>query len=611
MRRALIAICVLALACTGQIGSGNTGGGSGGSGGAGGSGAGGADAGNLCDAPDEDAGITTDVLPPGRLLRRASIALRGTPPTDAEYAAMEAAGDETAQRAFVATFVDGVLQDPVFYTAMFELGREWLNMPTVPSTADQPEYGPQQQRSLQRCGATTAEAGKWAYYREDYEGGHAQICSGLLRDGGVVFETTLEPWWAPGTTVTLVGSAASTLDSGIENTNGNWRRISCDGRPSGTCGCGPNAVNCHADFQQYAGWEDYADWNETGQRRQLSEEPARWFAHLAWHDRPATDLILSTKSVGTTRTISAYVMQGAESGDLSQLSDDGWWRPSKFMSAPVDPLHTAGDPAAWREFDVPTVSRVFIADRSYHYDPRVMTTPVQGVPAAGILTSIGFLAAQPRERLRAARMLEALACEVFAPPSGQTFNEYRRDPADEGPCQHCHRRIDPAAIHFKRFAKQGSAFEGFGATYPMPGIGPWRFNPVWRTGQYPYGGEPYSHFNRWYEADTKLTPATQPQITADPMAVFIDFLPPDQTLLGQTSDGTIGPLGFAKMIVASGNFDRCVVRRLHTYVLGRDIDPAKETGYLDKLTADFINGGRRVRPFVKALTTSDLFQRGF
>jgi hypothetical protein len=45
-------------------------------------------------------------------------------------------------------------------------------------------------------------------------------------------------------------------------------------------------------------------------------------------------------------------------------------------------------------------------------------------------------------------------------------------------------------------------------------------------------------------------------------------------------------------------------------VMGRDIDPALETGYLDLLTARFVAGGRKVRPFIKELTTSDLFGRG-
>jgi hypothetical protein len=297
-------------------------------------------------------------------------------------------------------------------------------------------------------------------------------------------------------------------------------------------------------------------------------------------------------------------------GDLTELGDDGWWRPAKYAGVPHDPLHGDGDPQAWREFDVPTVSRVFIADRSYHYDPRVEHGPMKGLPAAGMLTSMGLLTAQPRERLRAARMLEQLACEVLSPPSGQAFNPYVSDPGSEGPCQNCHRRIDPSAIHFKRFAKTGQSFEGFGADYVMPQIGRWTFPPVWRQGQYPYGSEPFAQWNRWYKAGSVLTPVQQTDVDADPMTVFIDFLPPDQTLLGQVSDGTVGPLGFAKLIVASGAFDRCVVRHLHQFVLGRDVDPAKEAGYLDALTTEFVSGGRQARPFIKHLTRSPLFSRG-
>jgi hypothetical protein len=292
------------------------------------------------------------------------------------------------------------------------------------------------------------------------------------------------------------------------------------------------------------------------------------------------------------------------------LHDDAWWQPAKFKGALHDPLHEAGDPTAWREFDLPTISRVFIAERDYRYDPRVDKGPMKGLPAAGMLTGIGFLSAQPRERLRAARLLEQLACEVLSPPSGQNFNPYLSDPASEGPCQNCHRRIDPAAIHFKRYAKAGQAFEGFGASYPMPNVGSWHFSPIWRTAVYPYLGEPFAQWNRWYKAGSKLTPVTQAEVDADPMVVFIDFLPPDQTLLNQVSDGTVGPLGFAKLIVAAGAYDRCVVRHLHQLVLGRDVDPATEAGYLDKLTADFVANGRLARPLVKALTRSPLFSRG-
>ncbi|WP_241758588.1 hypothetical protein [Pyxidicoccus parkwayensis] len=555
-----------------------------------------------------DAGERSDVLTPSRLLRRASLALRGTPPTDAEYAEQESAGDDTAQRAFVDTFVDETLQQPVFYRTMFEQARDWFNIPLIPRTADEPEYGVQQQRSIQRCPDGTAKAGAWKYFRGDNN-----ACSGQKPDGTTpADEVSIEPWWAPGTTVTLVGYAANLSATGTGSVNGNPVTITCaTSGPEGTCGCGPHAVRCHADFQTYAGFEDFVPYNGEGQRRLASEEPARLFAHLAWHDRPMTDLILGAYSVAPTRLQAAYVMQGIEGGATSLLDDDSWWRPSRFSSAPVDPEHTAGDPAAWREYSVPARNPFLLAERDYRFDPRTTTGAAKGIPAAGMLTSLGFLNAYPRERVRGARALETLACEVLAPPSGQTFNEYKRDPGTEGPCQHCHRRLDPAAIHFKRYAKQGSATEGWGAKYLMPGVGTvWHWPARWRTGEYPYGGDPFAHWNRWYAADTLLTPVTEAQAQTNPEALFIDFLPPEHTLLGQVSDGTVGPLGFAKLILAAGAFDKCVVRHLHAQVLGRDIDPAKEAGYLDEQTARFIAGGRKVRPFVKALTQSDLFRRG-
>jgi hypothetical protein len=93
-------------------------------------------------------------------------------------------------------------------------------------------------------------------------------------------------------------------------------------------------------------------------------------------------------------------------------------------------------------------------------------------------------------------------------------------------------------------------------------------------------------------------------------AHFIDFLPPDQTLLGQVSDGTVGPLGFAKMIVAAGAFDRCVIRQVHKFVIGRDVDVANEAGYLDASVDEFVADGRNIRGLVSRLMASDLFHRG-
>lgn len=547
-----------------------------------------------------------DGLSMSRKLRRASLVLRDHPPSLQEYDALLEAKDASAQQAYLDAFVDRVMSEPVFYRKMVEVGRSWFNLPLVPRTADAPEYGLIQQRVVIPCPQGSLHEGALHYNRETY--GDGGSC-----DDAVAPKRALEPWWAPGQEVTLVGSAARQEPTGTGRVNGNLVEIDCAAAgPSGTCGCDEAAVRCYPDYRRYPGWGEFLPSHGQGHRRLMSEEPARYFAHLVWHDKPADELITSDELVGPTKLQAAYVVQGLRGGELAKLSARDWWDPAQFNGALVDPEHASDDPEAWRAFKQSERNPFLLAERDYQYDPRQQTEAMRGIPSAGILTSMGMLAAWPRERLRAARLLEVLACETFSPPSAdQSFNVYREDPAAEGACQHCHRRLDPAAIHFKRFAKAGSASEGWGAAYYMPGIGQrWHWPDAWAEGKYPYLGEPFSHWRRWYTPGTKMTPVTVEQAAQNNEAVFIDFLPTDQTLLGQVSDGTVGPLGFAKLIIAAGAFDRCLVRQLHKAVLGRDLDPALEAGYLDALVAGFVRDGRSVRALIKSMIGSELFGRG-
>ena len=87
-------------------------------------------------------------------------------------------------------------------------------------------------------------------------------------------------------------------------------------------------------------------------------------------------------------------------------------------------------------------------------------------------------------------------------------------------------------------------------------------------------------------------------------------MPQTYTLLGQHGDGTMGPLGFGKIVVRSGEFDRCVVRKMYAHFIGRDLDPAAEKLYIDKLAAQFAADGRKLRPFIRRLYEQGEFRRG-
>lgn len=558
----------------------------------------------ICSNDDE----VEDQLDAKRLLRKASFILTGAPPTYESYAQLEALPDEEARIEHVMRYIEEQAYEPAFYEQVFEMARTWFNVPFVQRTADAPEYAVPQQGRLFKCKEDTIHAGKYVLYRTTTRGACEDPDAATLIG---------EAWWAPGEMVEFVGQAAHTHKIGkIRNMSGNYEDIDCEqNAPQGDCGCGPKAIFCVHNFgSAYAGSPEYSPNNAFGHRRMLSEEPARMFAHLAWHNKPATDLILGDYLVGPTRIQASYIMHGLRAGDRSQLHEDSWWNPasSKFQSALRDPLHTAPDDQhSWREYKPHEFDSAFLSDRHYTFDPRTTREAMEGLPVAGILTGFSILAAYPRERLRAARMMETLACDVFDPPSAkQQFNEYTRDPATEGTCQHCHARLDPAAIHFKRFGKRGHGGEGCCAEYMMPGIDTWVLPDGWRAENSQQRGEPYSQWRRWYEPDTVLTPVTQAEVDFNDNAVFIDFLPSGQTLYGQESDGTVGPLGFARMIVNSGAFDRCVVNHIHHAVMGRPIDPANESGYLDSLTAHFVSQDRNIRKFWIGLMKSELFRRG-
>lgn len=541
-----------------------------------------------------------------RLLRRISLSFLGRPPSTADYEPLLAAASDAEREAILDKTIDAILESPEFYRTMVEFGREWMALPAIPATADEPEYVASQQINLGPCPMGTTHEGVFAMYNI-YAPGMAP-CSGLEADGTPVSPKTVEPWWAPGTTVQVIGQAAN--DASVMMKDG--KPVDCGAGLTSSgeagCGCGKNLVYCHpADGPGYANWKIYLMGNPDAQRRLLWEEPARLIAHIAWHDKPLSDIVTGSYSVGPVEVQVAYVRAGRRTG-ATQLDDDqSWWRPEAFTT-PVDPDHDSTDPKAWREFEVPSRNPYLLAQRDYHFDPR--TEPpgsMKGIPAAGALTTIGMLGAFPRERVRAARMLETFACETFIPPpADQSFNAYERDPAAEGPCQHCHTRIDPAAIHFKRFGKMGDV----GGAYVIPGVGNWTFPAGWATGEYPYNNDPFAHWNRWWQPDSRMTPVTEAEAMANPEARFIDFLPPDQALLGAVSDGTVGPLGFGKLIVAAGAFDRCAVLKLHERFAGRAIVETEEKGYRDLLISEFVTGGRTVRAFLKALTKTEVFRRG-
>jgi hypothetical protein len=421
----------------------------------------------------------------------------------------------------------------------------------------------------------------------------------------------IEPWWAPGTMVLTIGRAGNgkQMSSGVDCGRINMGDTD-NGFSSPGCGCGPHLLYCSprkpvivpnpmVDVDGYPFIPD-------SQRRLLFEEPARLVAHVITSDAPFSDLVAGNYTVAPRKLQHIYARWGRMNSDNRTTSDSlSWWR------AATD---------KWDKVTFSALNPNLLDARSYRFDPRVDDGAPIGIPSAGVLTQLGPNVWYPRERVRAARWLETFACRTFtAPDASIVFTpEFTNDPARGGTCQHCHATmIDPAAIHFKRLeVEDGTPRHGQGHIN-LGGIG----DSQWRKTEQPYyedpnspGGvywtQPYGRWNVSFLGGTFMTPVPTARIKANDDARFLDFLPAGERLFGLESDGTIGPLGFGKLLVQSGEFDRCTVQNLHQRFIGRRFDPAMEAALETRLVQIFTEGGRKVKPFIKALLASDEFKRG-
>jgi hypothetical protein len=93
------------------------------------------------------------------------------------------------------------------------------------------------------------------------------------------------------------------------------------------CSCGPNLVWC----VPFNGLGSGSSSSGALQRRHPWDEPARLFAHLVWHDRPLSDLVLGNYTVGNNMLRALYVRLGRQTGDR-RTDGTSWWQPARMLS---------------------------------------------------------------------------------------------------------------------------------------------------------------------------------------------------------------------------------------------------------------------------------------
>jgi hypothetical protein len=603
----------------------------------------------LC-APTATTPVTPkdDPLSSIRLLRRVSLSLTGRLPNASQVDALEKASTDEARAKAIEDAIEEDLKAPEFYESLVDFGHSWMRTQSFKEGIFGDGYYGSLAGNLATCGPTTKRPGAYYEYRryDTYPKEHpkanqvsysdARVCDDLHPNVETPTKPfgsrTVEPWWAPGTTVTLLGDNAGLTTTTVAGAaQPDCGRISdgyADTWNSNGCGCGPNAVWCiptvggsEFNLGDKAGRKGSME----GQKRDVWDENARLVAHLGWHDKPLSDIILGDYTVATQRLKHWYVRFAREMGQYAaqQDADSSWWQPD--VTALRDPLHPdLKDPDAWREVVQEKLAPNLLSSasgRAYRYDPRTDPGPPKGLPAAGIFTTPGFNVSFPRERPRAARALEVFACKAFnPPPPEQHFADVGADIAKTGACQYCHGVMDPAALSFKRWLIFKGSVHNYVKFSYLADTGNARipaalFTELSAGGDraYQYSDYIVSGAERWrsnFKPDTVLTPVSAADLQASPRTMFMDTIPPTSQLFGETPDGTMGPLGLSKILVASGEFDRCAVQKIYDRFVGRKLDPSEETQYIRALAETFVKGDRKLRPFVRTLMKSAEFRRG-
>ncbi|GEM_PF-3405747 len=536
---------------------------------------------------------------PTRRLRRITLSVLGRPPTIQEYESFLAI-QENQREAELQNRAATMMQSPEFSRHVREWGIEYLRTRDFKLGTSDTYWYATQAANLRICDKGSLHEGLWYTYHTRYAAS-AAATQKICNDASLPI-ADVEPWWAPGTTLKAVGEAAIQArfvdDMGLPTNDRSAHdcgRISLNALaaplPNSRCGCGPNFIYCNSSDSQHADRRDQRPYDgnpflEHTQRRSILEEGGRLMEHIVMNDLPFSDLVLGDYTIVNRGLFFMYRRFARNHKPQSKVFDEERW------------FDEFADRSEWKAVKFSEMSPFLSDDRTLQFDPRKTKSEINAIPSAGILTSISANSSFSRERVRAARWNETFACKVYEPPpASEKFNAYKRDPAVEGACQHCHTEIDPAAMYFKRFAENGASLGGIG-----------RFRIKGFESGYGVSG---LRFREAYIANTKMTPVSEAEIEYNPDSILIDFLPSDQTLFGLPGDPTIGPLGYGKMLVKSGKFDQCAVRKIYARFGPRTLNAGEDAALIQSLAEHFKNSNRNLRALIGEILRSEEMKFGY
>ncbi|MFM2153046.1 MAG: hypothetical protein RL199_1481 [Pseudomonadota bacterium] len=478
-------------------------------------------------------------------LRALSLDLRGTPPTPAEYAALEAESDVTDG------MLDTLMRSEEFVGRAVRRHRDlfWSSLglinfgATGVNLGGSPLFRKADVAKLLRGGP---DAGKGCLDEPAVvvDGViQTRMVDGYAREGYV----WVAPYWAPNTQVKVCAYDARSdafAPSGADCST-----------PAGMadpgCGCGPNLKYC---------------WNASlaaEVKQAFVVDFERRLADIFREDRPYSELFLG-RTAWVNGPIVHFWKYLARFGSDSGIS----YTPSPMPDVLPDLDYTQAD--VWREVDLPEGH-------------------------AGLLTSPVYLMRFMTNRSRANRFYNAFLCQPFQPPASGIPIE----PAGTVPdpdlqlrhgCNYCHAVLEPAASHWGRWGEKSTSF-----------LSPQAYPPhrpdcdlCARTGNCS------DQCRRAYITRSYSLKEDQYLGLFNP---YVFRRPEHMNNVEQ------GPRLLALQSLVDGRLSSCSARRMIEFFLGREVSGVDEEAWVSSVAEGFVQSGLSYRALVRSVVTSDTYRR--
>ena len=516
-------------------------------------------------ASPPDVCVPESEVQPLSLLRRASLDLRGRPPSFEEYESLRSADDPLIA---AEAMISEMLVSEEFYSEVRRYHRNLLfgriNRALTSAFPDQRELQQDEngvffinsmrrnyRRNWAHCLDQPQPDDKW-----DAEGRPQPIqtwtgpeCgsdgTGICRAEGWV---EVAPFWAPDTTVRICAYDAQDFEFGH------------DGRPcdlpsrDGGCGCGENLKNCAPGPEV-----------RSPVRASIGEEGARLFEWIVREGRSYLDAFTTPMTVMDGRLVAYY-------RDLS----------GKALRHSQDIAYDA---------DIASFPDLEFNDQSW--------VPVQRGPShAGVLTNAGFMYRFASNRGRVNQFYTKFYCDPFVPSAeGLPAEELNPSPnlRERDGCADCHQAIEPAAAHFGRWRINASYGYMDATVLDFEGV---------LDGCSTCGTPSYGPCNDFCNANL----VTAENSEAETHALYGGLpLTAAYATEADLANVEIGPAGLVDEPAEARAVAQCAVRTMAEHLLRRPIE-STELAWIEEQTEAFVASGYDFRAMVAGLIADERYR---